>query len=243
MSLQTLLTDSFKFFWNRLFSILLIIVPVVFPIELFRVRYAESFLGPESDFSSQLTTLLLGFAAYPIHAAGVIFFIASVLSGDKLTIRDCWLLGLRFWGPFLLLSLLLGGATALGFMLFLVPGLIVLGRFAFADFDLLLNKHNPADAMRYSWEATRPYFWLILSGYLVIFAAVMAPYFFLVFVLQDLVQDLGIFEVVLDTLYAVLSTLLTIFRFRVYDLANERRNLGLRPTDDDETSQRELDET
>jgi hypothetical protein len=128
-------------------------------------------------------------------------------------------------------------------MLFLVPGLIALGRFAFADFDLLLNKHNPADAMRTSWEATRPYFWLILSGYLVIFAAVIAPYFFLVFVLEDLIKDLGIFEVVLDTLYAVLSTLLTIFRFRVYDLAKQRRNLGLRPTDDDETNQRELDET
>jgi hypothetical protein len=35
--------------------------------------------------------------------------------------------------------------------------------------------------------------------------------------------------VILDTLYAVLSALFTIFRFRVYFLANERRNLGLRP--------------
>jgi hypothetical protein len=242
MSLQTLLTDSFKFFRSRFISIVLIIVPVVFPVELFRVRYAESFLGPEADLSSQLPTLLVGLAAYPIYTAGIIFFIASVISGDKLNVRDCWLLALRFWGPFLLLSLLLGAATALGFMLFLVPGLIVLGRFAFADFDLLLNKHHPADAMRYSWEATRPHFWLILSGYLVIFAAVLAPYFFLVYVLEDLLKDLGVFRVVLDTLYPVLGALLTIFRFRVYDLANERRNLGLRPTHDDETTQREIDE-
>jgi len=243
MNLQTLLTDSFKFFWNRFISIVLIVVPVVFPIELFRVRYAESFLGPEADFSSQLPTLLLGLAAYPIHTAGVIFFIASVISGNKLDIKDCWLLGLRFWGPFLLLSLLLGAATTLGFMLLLVPGLIALGRFAFADFDLLLNKHSPVDAMRHSWEATRAYFWLILNGYLVIFAAVIAPYFFLVYVLEDLVKDLGIFEVVLDTLYPVLSALLTIFRFRVYDLANERRSLGLRPTNDNEKSRRDLEET
>ena len=243
MSLQTLLTDSFKFFRNRLFSIVLIVVPVVFPIELFRLRYAESLLGPETDFSSQWPMLLLGLAAYPIHTAGVIFFIASVISGDRLGIKDCWLLGLRFWGPFLMLSLLLGAATTLGFMLFLVPGLIALGRFAFADFDLLLNRHNPVDAMRCSWEATRVYFWLILSGYLVIFAAVIAPYLFLVYVLEDLVKDLGIFEVVLDSLYPVLSTLLTIFRFRVYDLATEKRDLGLRPTHDNETTQRELDET
>jgi hypothetical protein len=226
-----------------LISIVLIIVPVVFPIELLRVRYAESFLGPEADISSQLPALLIELAAYPIHTAGVIFFIASVISGEKLKVKDCWLLGLRFWAPFLLLSLLLGAVTVLGFMLFLVPGLIALGRFAFADFDLLLNKHHPADAMRYSWEATRPYFWVILSGYLIIFAAVMAPYFFLVFVLEDLIKDLGIFGVVLDALYAVLSTLPAIFRFRVYDLANERRNLGLRPTHDNETIQRESDET
>jgi len=230
MSLQTLLTDSFKFFRNRFLSILLIIVPVVLPIELIRVRYTESFLGPEADFSSQVPMLLLGLAAYPIHTAGVIFFIASVISGHRLGVKDCWLLGLRFWGPFLVLSLLLGAATTLGFMMFLIPGLIALGRFAFSDFDLLLNKHNPVDAMRYSWEATRVYFWLILSGYLVIFAAVIAPYFFFMYVLEDLIKDLGIFKVVLDTLYPVLGTLLTIFRFRVYDLAKERRDLGLRPS-------------
>jgi len=243
MSLQTLLTDSFKFFRNRFVSILLIIVPVVLPIELIRVRYAGSLKGSEADFSSELPMLLLGLAAYPIHTAGLIFFIASVISGDKLGVRDCWLLGIRFWGPFLVLSLLQGAATAFGLMLFLVPGLIAIGRFAFADFDLLLNKHNPVDAMRTSWEATRVYFWLILSGYLIIFAAVIAPYFFFVHVLEDLVKDLGIFEVVLDTLYPVLNALLTVFRFRVYDLANQRRDLGLRPTRDNETTPREPDET
>ena len=84
-------------------------------------------------------------------------------------------------------------------------------------------------ALRLSWDATRPYFWLILGGYLVIFAAFYVPYFGLIFVLEDLKVELGIFEVLLDTLYAVLSVLFTIFRFRVYDLLNERRDLGLRP--------------
>jgi len=44
---------------------------------------------------------------------------------------------------------------------------------------------KPIDAVRYSWDATRPHFWLILGGYLVIFAAFYAPYFFLLFVLED----------------------------------------------------------
>ena len=134
------------------------------------------------------------------------------------------------------LAIFVGGATALGFVLFLFPGLIALGRFAFADFDLLLNKHSPADSVRYSWEATRPYFWLILGGYAVIFAAFYVPYFFLVLVLEDLAKDLGVFEIALDTFYAVLSALITIYRFRVYDLANQRRSLGLRPEPVDETS-------
>lgn len=233
MGLQTLLSDTFRFFRNHFIPIVLIIVPVVFPIELFRASYIEAYLGPEPDIASQWPPLLLGLLAYPIHEAGLIFYIASVVSGNRLGVKACWLLGLRFWWPFLLLALFLGFATVLGFALFLFPGLIVLGRLAFAEFDLLLHKKDLIDAARSSWDATKPYFWLILSGYLVIFAAFYVPYFFLVFVLEDLVKDLGIFVVVLDTFYAVLSSLLTIYRFRVYDLANQRRNLGLRPNTND----------
>jgi len=228
MVLQGLLMDSFRFFRNHLVSILIIVVPVVFPIELFRAGYAKSFLGAEANFMSELPMLLLGLLAYPIHTGGVIFFMASEVSGTRLKARTCWLLGLKFWWPFLLLSILLGIVTALGFLLFLVPGLIALARFSFAEFDLLLNRKNPADAMRQSWEETRPYFRLILGGYLVIFAAFYVPYFLFIFVLEDLKVELGMFEVVLDTLYAVLGSLFTIFRFRVYYLANERRSLGLR---------------
>lgn len=229
MVLQGLLLDSFRFFRKHLLSILLIIVPVVFPVEFFRASYAESLAGAEKSLLTQWPPLLLGLLVYPIHAGGVIFFIASEVSGTRLNARTCWLLGLRFWWPFLLLSLLLGIATAMGFVLFIVPGVIALGRLSFAEFDLLLNNTSPPDALRHSWDETIPYFWLILGGYLVIFAAFFVPYFGLVFVLEDLSADLGIFEVILDTLYAVLSSLFTIFRFRVYFLANERRNLGLRP--------------
>ena len=173
--------------------------------------------------------LLIGLLAYPIYAGGIIFFIASVISGNRLNARSCWLLGLKYWGPFLLLSLLLGMVTGLGFVLFMVPGVIALVRFSFAEFDLLLKGKSPVDALRLSWEATRPHFWLILAGYLVIFAAFYVTYFGLIFVLEDLKVELGIFEVLLDTLYAVLSVLFTIFRYRVYDLVHQPSSLGLRP--------------
>jgi hypothetical protein len=229
MVLQGLLLDSFRFFRNHLFSILIIIVPVVFPIELFRAQYAETLAGQEANLASELPVLMLGLFAYPVYAGGVIFFIASVITGNRLKARACWLLGLKYWAPFLLLSILLGVFTGLGFILFLVPGVIALVRFSFAEFDLLLKGQSPPDALRRSWDETRPYFWLILGGYAIIFAAFYVPYFGLIFVLDDLQVDLGIFEVVLDTLYAVLSVLFTIFRYRVYDIVNERRNLGLRP--------------
>ncbi len=229
MTLQGLLMDSFRFFRNHLVSILLIVVPVVFPIELVRTHYAEAFLGPDAQLISEFPLLLLGLLAYPIYAGGVIFFMASEISGTRLKATSCWLLGLKYWWPFLVLSLLLGMATGLGFMLFIVPGVIVLARFAFAEFDLLLNGQSPPDALRHSWDETRPYFWILVAGYLVIFAAAYVPYFGLVFVLGDMKVDLGIFGVLLDTLYAVLSVLFTVFRFRVYYVMTERRNLGLRP--------------
>ena len=68
---------------------------------------------------------------------------------------------------------------------------------------------------------------------LIVSLFIYVPYFFLIFVLEDLAKDLGVFEIVLDTFYAVLSALITIYRFRVYDLANQRRSLGLRPEPDE----------
>jgi hypothetical protein len=229
MTLQGLLLDSFRFFRNHLVSILLIILPVVLPIELFRTYYVETLPGQEGNLASELPVLFVGLLAYPIYAGGIIFFMASVISGNRLNTTSCWVLGLKYWPPFLVLSIVVGVATGLGFVLFLIPGLIALVRLSFAEFELLLKSHSPPDALRRSWDDTRPYFWLILGGHLVIVAAVFVPYFGLIFVLQDLKVELGIFEVLLDALYPVLSVLFTIFRFRVYDLVNERRNLGLRP--------------
>lgn len=235
MALHRMLLDSFRFFRNHLFSILAIVVPVVFPIELFRAGYAESLGGAEQGFLSQWPPLLLGLLAYPIYAGGVIFFIASVISGNRLNAKSCWLLGLRYWSPFLFLSLLLGIVTGLGFLLFLIPGLVALARFAFAEFDLLLKDQSPPDALRHSWKETRPYFWLLLGGYGVIFAAFYVPYFGLIFILDDLNVELGLVGILLDTLYAVLNVLFTVFRFRVYDLAGEHRRLGIGPETDRDT--------
>ncbi len=229
MVLQGLLMDSFRFFRNHLFSILLIILPFVLPIELFRAYYVASLAGRETSFASDLPVVVLGLLAYPFYAGGLIFFIASQISGTRLSVRSCWLLALKYWWPFLLLSLLLAALSGLGFLLFIVPGVIVLVRFSFSEFELLLKAQGPPDALRRSWDETKPYFWLILGGFLVISAAFYVPYFGLLFVLGDLKVELGLFESVLNALYPVLGALFTIFRFRVYDLMNEGHTLGVRP--------------
>jgi hypothetical protein len=124
------------------------------------------------------------------------------------------MLGLKFWWPFLLLSLFVGVVFLVGLLFFILPGLIAMGRFAFAGFHLLLDEQDPLDAVKKSWYTTKSYWATIVIGYLGI-VVLLLPVWFLVG------SSNGIVQLVLETVGSVVEMLFTIFAFRVYSLAKE----------------------
>jgi len=101
-----------------------------------------------------------------------------------------------------------------GFVLFIIPGFVAMGRLAFARFHLLLDKQSLVDAITNSWAATKSYWLTIVNGYLGIFV-VLLPMWFLV------ASSSGIVRVVLETFLPVVEMVFAIFAFRVYSLAKE----------------------
>ena len=61
--------------------------------------------------------------------------------------------GSRFWS-FLGMSILAGLGTMLGFMLLIIPGFIVMVRWAAANGFVLTGEHSVTGSLRASWEAT-----------------------------------------------------------------------------------------
>ena len=109
-------------------------------------------------------------------AAGY-FLVVSMLRNSGLA-RDGLYGG--FWTYFGI-GLLTGIATLIGFLLLVVPGIILLARWAPVYGFGLVEGQGVTQAMSSAWEATEGHFWPIVAAYLipmVIFAAGMVAYFF-----------------------------------------------------------------
>ncbi|MBI1424801.1 MAG: hypothetical protein GC149_15250 [Gammaproteobacteria bacterium] len=219
--LKQFLTDTWYFFKNHLVAISMIVLPIVIPVEILSTIYRQNYTGEEFVLAEQLPPLLLGFVVYPIYTAGIVFYLHSVIVGKGLNAQSAWLLGVRFWFPYVLLSMMMGAAIIFGIFLFILPGIFFAIRFAFAEFDLLLNRTSPADAMKNSWALTKDYMWVILGGYVIITLILFTPYY----VIAKLLDPTNAYSPLLDTtaniVYAVLEVSYMIFAFRIYDHARK----------------------
>lgn len=216
--LKQALTDSWYFFKNHALAFSQIILPVVIPLNIITELYQHVFTS--QDFLiKELIPVTLGIIAYPIYMVGVIFYIASSVSGKNLDTKTLWKLGIKFWSPYIGLWILVAVAVMFGFILLVIPGVILAARYSFSEFDLLLNQSKPLDAMRNSWLVSKDYMWIILGGIGVITIVLYAPFFLVASLFDKSTFLYWALDIFADTAYSVLGVLYTIFLFRVYVLA------------------------
>lgn len=220
--LKTSLRDTWSFFRQHWVALAAIILPLAIPVDLFSVFYDATIASEDFVFSEQIIPIGVTFLVYPIYAAAVVFYLRSVIAGQPQDTASLWRLGLRYWVPYVVLSLLFGIAVSAGFMLLVVPGIIIGIRFAFAEFDLLLNDSSPTDALKSSWQQTERYFWTLFGGYALITVALYIPFYVIGGLFDTESALFWLISVIMNATYAVLSTLYTIFSFRVYDFSREQ---------------------
>ena len=227
--LKQTLTDSWYFFKEHAAAISLIILPIVIPLVIFTALYQYFLTSEKFVFTEQLIPMVIGIAAYPVYTIGVVFYIASIISGEYLDTKTLWKLGIKFWLPYIVLSIFAGVVVTLGLILLVIPGVLFAIRFSFSEFDLLLNQSKPIDAMRNSWAATKEHMWEILGGLVIISVALYAPYYLVSSLFDKSSISYWALDTVSDIAYSVLSVLYTIFLFRVYVFAKSQHNQSLNP--------------
>lgn len=225
--LKKSLMDSWSFFKTHAVAISMIILPIVAPIDVLTALYQHLLTSEEFVFSEQLIPVVVGLFVYPIYAGGIVFYIASAVSGESIETTTAWRLGARFWLPYLIMSIFVGLTVMFGFILLVVPSILFAIRYAFSEFDLLLNQSKPLDAMRNSWNSTREHMWVILGGYAVITVALYVPYYFMASLFDESSMLFRMFDTVSSIVYSVLGVLYTVFAFRVYEFAKLQHKQSL----------------
>ncbi len=213
------LSDSWAFFRIHGVALAMIVLPIVAPIEILISLYQGFVVSDEFVPAEQAVPMIVSFLAYPVYSVAVVFYIASVISGQSRSTSELWTLGIRYWQPFIILSLLVTIAVMFGLFLLIIPGVIFAVRVAFAEFELLLNDRKPIDAIKIGWAGTREYMWVILGGYAVITVGIYIPLYFLGAAFNEASSVHGIMTTFINIAYQFLAVFYTIFAFRVYDIA------------------------
>lgn len=212
------LSDSWSFFKNHAIALCFIILPFVAPVQLFSALYQHFFASEEVALAEQLIPMSIAFAAYPIYSVAVVFYLASRISGESVNTKSLWSAGLKYWMPYAVVSLFVGAAVVFGLMAFIIPGIYLAVRFAFSEFELLLNKVMPTEAMKSSWDKTREHTLVIFGGYAIITLILYAPYYLFAPLFAEPTLGLRLLNAVVNMVYTVLGSLYTIFAFRVFTL-------------------------
>ncbi|MCL7942893.1 YciC family protein [Marinobacter sp. ATCH36] len=215
---KTFLLDTWSFFRANFIAISLIMVPFTIPLEIFSFIYYQNMVGDEAGLASFLPVIVYALF-YPIFGAAIVFYIASVINDRDITASQAWALGLKHWPSYFVLTVILILTIGFGFALFILPGLFLAARFAFSEFDLLLEKQDPLQSLRSSWESSREHFWILLNGGLIITFVIYAPYFLLASVLNEAGLYADILDPIVGIIESVLMVLYTIYAFRVYHYA------------------------
>lgn len=215
------LRESMAFFrvygWELSRFFIVLYLPVVLVSLILPDGGAES---AEAGFPT--VAFIFNFFYQPIYTGALIYQLARIEAGQPWTIREGFITGVRLWDKLLLVNLVSLVLTLVGFMALIVPGLIAYARLALAEFRIVLNGDHPKDALRNSFEMTRPYTLPIIACTVVLFGLYLALQLVIEWLTATLAMPV-LFPVTLNTLLSVVLMLfLTILLFRFYGLAAHR---------------------
>jgi hypothetical protein len=109
--------------------------------------------------SASLLAALVGLLLYQVLAGAITRNIAAEVAGQDLDLEQSYRFGFARLGPVLVVSVLVGLATLLGLIVFIIPGIYVGVRLAVSIQALVVEGRRGTDAMRRSWDLVGGHWW------------------------------------------------------------------------------------
>ena len=109
----------------------------------------------------------------PIYAGGIITALAARMSGERLSFLEAIRAGLHHWGRLFLTRLVVGLVIGLGFLAFIIPGILFAIRYCLVDEVVVLEGEGVRVSRRRSTYLTRGRSLVIFLGGLLYLAAIL----------------------------------------------------------------------
>ena len=192
-----LLSAAFQLYRRHWRTLMAIAAVVVVPLTLLQYGIGHWFrtngqqLQDEAVASTSLWAVagawllaaLVGLLLYQVLTGAITRNIATEVTGHDLGLEQSYRFGFSRLGPILVVSILVGLATLLGLIVFIIPGIYLGVRLAASIQALVIEDKRGTEAMRRSWELVGGHWWhaaftLLVAGLItgVVNAVITAPF-------------------------------------------------------------------
>ena len=217
MNVLAILRDAWFFYSRHFLTIVRLCLPLILLESLTRLAL-DHWLG---DNAPPALDLLVGLIFYPLYVGALILFLDARSRGHDPALGAVYARALPLWPALAVLSGLGTLLILLGASLFVLPGIWVMVKIAFAEYLLVLRGLTPLAALKQSFQLTRGHFLLVLGCVM----TVLLPVWMLeVWIAAQLFADETpslLPAMLLDGVVGLLQLLPTIMLFRCFMLCSE----------------------
>jgi hypothetical protein len=217
MNVLAILRDACFFYSRHFLTIVRLCLPLILLESLTRLgidHWLANDAPPALD-------LLVGLIFYPLYVGALILFLDARSRGHDPALGAVYARALPLWPALAVLSGLGTLLILLGASLFVLPGIWVMVKIAFAEYLLVLRGLTPLAALKQSFQLTRGHFLLVLGCVM----TVLLPVWMLeVWIAAQLFADETpplLPAMLLDGVVGLLQLLPTIMLFRCFMLCSE----------------------
>jgi hypothetical protein len=213
MNTQKILADAWYFYTLNFRYLLYLCIPFVFAEALLSEGFVT--LSEQGEQTISIGYYVAQLGIHPLYTAILIQFLQVRTKGLPVDRAKVVSEAFTLWPMMVLLVVMKFVLFMIGLLLFILPGIWIAVRMAFAEFYLVEKREQPVESMRSSFTATEKPFWTIV----VVFLVPQALLILLQLLLKSFVVSLGnlfILNVLLHMALVMLSLYITIAFYRIY---------------------------
>ena len=213
MNTQKILADAWYFYTLNFRYLLYLCIPFVFAEALLSEGFVT--LSDQGEQTISIGYYVAQLGIHPLYTAILIQFLHARTRGSPVDRAKVVSEAFALWPMMVLLVVMKFVLFMIGLLLFILPGIWIAVRMAFAEFYLVEKREQPVESMRSSFTATEKPFWTIV----VVFLVPQVLLILLQLLLKSFVVALGnlfILNVLLHMALVMLSLYITIAFYRIY---------------------------
>lgn len=223
------LTEVFRFWRYGLTALLVVVLPFAFLGYGLQLGLGAPLDLQEDTLFINWPTLALLALLYPLASGTLIAQMGALNKGQAASFTQCLSLSLAHAFPLLLCYALLIGASYLGFLVLILPGVWLYARLSQGPIIVLLEKQNAVEGLRQSFMRTEKHQWQIFLGILVMASLILVATLVSASISQALLGESPLGDVLHLLLTAPVGVLLDILIFRFYCLETPSTKPPLAP--------------